>query len=105
MIAVLVVFWPPIVSWIVSTIFGFKNSSIGVERLIRFVIFSVIFGSVATVLLGGIGAGLSTVDGGESKFFSIQDYFRLTLIFSALNFPFMYFGVFLKRLFSLSKEK
>jgi len=102
MIAVLFVFWPPIVSWIASAIFGLKSSYSGKQRIIKFILFSVIFGLAASFLQGGIAGILEGIDGGKASF-SLQDYLRLALIFSALNFPFMYLGVFLKQLKSLRK--
>lgn len=103
MIAVLFVFWPPIVSWIVSTIFGLKSSYGGNQRIIKFILFSVIFGLAASFLQGGITGILGSFDGGKVSLPPFQDYLRLALIFSALNFPFMYLGVFLKQLKSLRK--
>lgn len=88
MIAVLFVFWPPIISWIVSTVFGLKSSYNGNQRVIKFILFSIIFGLVATFLQGGITAMLGTIDGGSVSFSPIQDYFRISSNFLCFKLSF-----------------
>lgn len=98
-------FWPLIVLWIISLIYGFKKLPKGNQRPLHFIIFTLIGSIITTFILFAYFAILSSLEEKIDIIKSVsiyttdlQPYFFWLFISASTSFLLLYLGVFIKYL-------
>ncbi len=106
-IFVLFWFWPLIILWIISFIYGFKKDLKKNYRPLNFIIFTLIGAVITTFILFcniSILDNLKNPGSKRSVFIEFQPYLLWVFISTLTTFPMLYLGVFIKNLFPKSSK-